>query len=509
MSLATARWVLLLPALLVAGSATVAVALTGFDGLYGQDSFAYFSYATDALRESLLHLHPWPAFFWPPGYPLLVAVISLLAGRVPLAGQIVSVGAGAAVAIFTGLLASELVVQKRADGLKTGFHRLPVPLLAGLIVAVTGQLLQSSIVVMSDTLGLAAATAGAWAFARYTRTGAGVWLALCAGAFAGAIVTRWIYGLIALALVMQALVLLRQQPRRAALRHCAGAAALSLVILAPTLVPAALGLFRGGDPPFSGDLLAYSWNPLNALHREFVTADGQLSYPLPNGLYYLFAPAVWWYFGPMLAALIVPGLWGALRGRTVSSVGLLLAWVAVVYAFHSGAPWQNPRFTLAYLPPLSILAALGFAELQGAADVRIRRLAVAYLAIGLALAAVGSGLLTERFIDRKQQDLATVRWVEQVAPSHAQLLTFGLTATFQHYGRPETADLSQISRPQMQRLLSDGRPTLVLLDVANIERQWTGRPPWANYRALRDGPGLIRLGVRGSYTLLAVYEGVP
>jgi 4-amino-4-deoxy-L-arabinose transferase-like glycosyltransferase len=487
----------------------MAVALTGFDGLYGQDSFAYFGYATGALRESLLHLHPWPAFFWPPGYPLLVAVISLVTGRLPLAGQIVSVGAGAAAASFTGLLASELVLQERADGQRTRFARLSIPLLAGLIVAATGQLLQSSIVVMSDTVALAAATAGAWAFARYRRTGAALWLALCAGAFAGAIVTRWIYALVALVFAIQALALLRQQPRRAALRHAAGAAALSLVIMAPTLVPAAFGLFRGGDPPFSGDLLAYSWNPLNALHHQFGTADGQLSYPLPNGLYYLVAPAMWWYFGPMLAALIVPGLWGVLRRRTVSRVGLLLAWVAVVFAFHAGAPWQNPRFTLAYLPPLSILAALGFGELQRAADVRIRRLAVAYLAIGLALAAVGSGLLTERFTDRKQHDLATVRWVEHVAPSPAQLLTFGLTATFQHYGRLDTADLSEISRPQMRRLLSDGQPTLVLLDVANIERQWTGRPPWANYRALRDGPGLIRLGTRGSYTLLAVPEGVP
>jgi 4-amino-4-deoxy-L-arabinose transferase-like glycosyltransferase len=509
--LVAARWWLLLPAALVAGSAMAAVALTGFDGLYGQDSFAYFGYATGALRESLLHLSAWPAFFWPPGYPLLVAVVSLVAGRLPFAGQIVSAGAGAAVAIFTGLLATELVKQQRADGLspKASFDRLPVPLLAGLIVAVTGQLLQSSIVVMSDTVGLAAATAGAWAFARYRRTGAGRWLALCAGAFAWAIVTRWIYGLIALVFIIQGLILVRQQHRRAALRHAAGAAVIGALILAPTLVPAALGLFRGGDPPFSGDLLAYSWNPLNALHREFVTADGQLSYPLPNGLYYLFAPATWWYFGPILAALIVPGLWGALRRRTVSSAGLLLAWVAIVYAFHAGAPWQNPRFALAYLPPLAILAAIGFTELREATDLRIRRLAAAYLAIGLALAAVGSGLLTERFTDRKQHDLATVRWVEHVAPPRAHLLTFGLTATFQHYGRPETADLSQIRWPQMQRLLSDGRPTLVLLDVANIERQWTGRPPWANYRALRDGPGLIRLGARGSYTLFAVQEGVP
>src|SRR5713226_6076678 len=126
-SLATSRWVLLLPALLVAGSATMAVALTGFDGLYGQDSFAYFSYATGALRESLLHLHPWPAFFWPPGYPLLVAVVSFVTGSVPLAGQIVSISAGAAAACFTGLLASELVVRDRAEGPRPGPTWLPVP----------------------------------------------------------------------------------------------------------------------------------------------------------------------------------------------------------------------------------------------------------------------------------------------------------------------------------------------------------------------------------------------
>ncbi len=142
------RWLSLLPPVLVAVPALVVLALTRFDGLYGQDSFAYFDYATGPLHQALLHLRPPPPFFWPPGYPLLVAAMSIVVGIIPLAGQIVSVTAGAAVPAFTVLLAAEMAKVGRTKA--TNQHWQVVPLVAGLIVAVTGQLLQSSLVVMTD-----------------------------------------------------------------------------------------------------------------------------------------------------------------------------------------------------------------------------------------------------------------------------------------------------------------------------------------------------------------------
>jgi len=432
--------------------------------------------------------------------------LSLIVGVAPLTGQLVSIAAGAAVPGFTVLLAMEM---GRRD--HTTARNLPwqsVPLVAGLVVAATGQLLQSSIVVMSDTLGLAAATAGAWAVARYRRTGEARWLAISAGSLAGAVSTRWIYGLVALPFAGWALVLLARRPRRTALLHGAGAAVVGAVILGPTLAPAIAGLIAGGNAPFAGDLQVYSWSPLNALRRVFMTGDGRLVYSLPNGLYYALAPGSWWYFGPILALLIAPGLWAVLRRRTASAA-ILVAWVAPVYLFHAGAPWQNPRFALAYLPPLAILAAMGFARLRAGDGRSIRRAATVWLVSGLALAAVGSAVVTDRFIERKQNDVATVRWAERLAPPGAQFLTFGLTATAQQYGRAPTADLSEIGSVKIAQLLSDGRPTVVLIEVAGIEQQWNGRPPWTNYRALLDGPGLIPLGARGPYTLFAVREGAP
>jgi hypothetical protein len=501
------RWFSLLPTVLLALAALVVLALTRFDGLYGQDSFAYFHYATGPLRQALLRLQPLPPFFWPPGYPLLVALASAVVGINPLAGQIVSIGAGAAVPAFTILLAAEIGKSDHPEATNAGWPLLP--LVAGLIVAATGQLLQSSLVVMADTLGLAAATAGAWAFVRYRRTARSRWLAISSAAFALAIITRWIYALVALPFAVWSLVLLGGRPRRVALRHGAGAAAAAAVILGPVMVPAVAGLIAGGNLPFAGDLQVYSWSPLNALRRVFMTPDGELRYGLPNGIYYAIAPASWWYFSPALALLVLPGIRAVFRRRAMPAAYLLVVWVAIVYAFHAGAPWQNPRFALAYLPPLAILAAMGFAQLQSAAQQKIRQAATVALVGGLALAAAGSVVLLNEFIERKQDDVATVRWTERLAPANAQLLTFGLTATFQQYGRLETLDLSELGSATMAALLSDGRPTVVLLDVPGIERQWRGRAPWVNYRSLRDGPGLAPLGVRNGVTLFVVKRGEP
>src|SRR5262249_36277893 len=107
-----------------------------FDGLYGQDAYAYFDYGTASVRESLVHLSALPPFFWPPGYPLLVALSSLPLGPSPLAGQLVSLLRGALVPVLTVLVVPGLWPKDP-----------PLALLSGALVAVCGQLWQSSVVV--------------------------------------------------------------------------------------------------------------------------------------------------------------------------------------------------------------------------------------------------------------------------------------------------------------------------------------------------------------------------
>ena len=500
------------PALVLLAPVALLCMAGRFDGLYGQDPYAYYNYAIGPLRDSLLSLRPLPAFFWPPGYPLLVALASLVLGETPLAGQVVSLLMGAAAVVGAALLAEEVWVRRQ--GLATPQPWL-VPLAAALLVACHPQLWQSSAVVMADTTGLAAATLGAWALARYGRARRGRWLALAAAGLAFAILSRWIYGMAAAAGAAYALTLLRSaragsSPRRS-VWHALAAVAVAGLVLAPIWGPAVLrsAVAAPEAAPFAGSFGVYTWSPLNALRREFATTDGVLSYRLPNGLYYALAPAHRYYFTPLLAGLLLPGLWTALRGGR-RALWWLLAWAGLVFAFHAGAPWQNFRFTLAYLPPLAVLAAVGLETVLGWLTARGLRqwrwLAWGVFGLGLVYMLAGAVALTQGFVTRKQADLRTVAAVEALLPPEALLLTFNQTFTFQHYSTLETLELYDLAASELPALLGDERLTFVLVDVGNIESQWVNEPLGATYRWLRDERGLETVAQFGDLTLFRVVE---
>ena len=44
-------------------------------------------------------------------------------------------------------------------------------------------------------------------------------------------------------------------------------------------------------------------------------------------------------------------------------------------------------------------------------------------------------------------------------------------------------------------------------DEANVDQQWLGQAPYANFHWLEEGPGLVRIGDQGSYALFRVGSG--
>ena len=492
-----APYAVALAALLALPAAGIA-ASRGFDGLYGQDAYAYFDYGTASVRASILQLRPLEAFFWPPGYPLLVALVSLATGQVALAGQLVSLLMGALVPVFTTLLARELW---RDDAV--------LALLAGALVAVCGQLWQSSVVVMADTTGLALATLSAWAVTRYTRKRRLRWLLVGSAAVAYAMLARWIYGLVAMPFALYALGAMdaRAKPGRAVL-HGLAALGVAAALLTPVLAQPLLGVLSHPAEPatFAGNFQVYSWSPLNALRRDFFTADGHLSYSQPNGAYYALAPANPAFLGPLLAPWVLVGAWTLLRDtrRLSGALGpslLIVGWAAIVYAFHAGAPWQNFRFTLAYLPPLAILAALGLTWTWRHVNQRLGQAVALCAALGLVASAASAVRLVEGFVDRKDEDLGLVRWVEAQSAPNARLFSFGPTLTIRHYTNLPTFDLFDLSAAEVRSILATPAPTYVLLDERSVEDQWLDQPPSTNFHLLRDSAGLLRVGADGSYTL--------
>ncbi len=438
---------------------------------------------------------------------------STIAGRTPAAGQAVALAAGALVPVFTFLLAAEILQAEDLSETRAGRGpsraqtRSRVALFAGLLVALTGQLWQSSMVVMADTTGLVAATVSAWSLARYGRVGRLRWLALAALTLALAVLTRWIYGFLVLPWALfLALHAVECRAWQKTVIHASIAALIGAAVLAPELGLAALDFVRSGgtSAAYAGNLQVYSWHPLNALLRVFDTADGRLSYRLPNGLYYALAPAHWLYFTPLLSPLIPFGLWVVARRRAWKALALVGGWAAVVYAFHAGAPWQNFRFTLAYLPPLAILAALGLNGLLIAVGDRRQTWLIAGFAAGLLIMTMGGVRLCSGFVARKNTDLRTVQWIETHAAAGSTLLAFNLTLTLRHYSPLETRELFEQTPGDLQALVAAGRPVYLLVDVDSMDGQWRDRSPGQNYRWLRDGPGLHPLGEQQGYTLFRV-----
>jgi 4-amino-4-deoxy-L-arabinose transferase-like glycosyltransferase len=481
---------------------TVLALAHGFRGLYGQDAYAYFDYATGPLRDALLSAQPPPPFSFPPGYPILITAGSFIVGATPVIGQAINIVAGGLTALLTALLAREVLDRSWPTTMLS-----LVPPVAGLLVALNGQLWQSSVVVMSDAVALAAATLGILALARYGKWREGRWLWLAGGALAWAVLVRLVYGVVAIPATLYAFTILTQQPLRRRWSHAAGAALIVILILSPMIyqIVTAITTPEGGLAGNSMYSEIHRWSPLTAFRSEHQTADGLLRYQWPNGLYYAAIPFRSFYLTPIFALLLLPGLWVLARGRGRVR-WLVLAWVAILYLFHAGTAWQNPRFTLAYLPPLAILAALGVGWLWERATGQSlgRALVSLIVVVGVLWMAWGAWSLTSNFIARMQENVILVREVESSLPPDSRLITFEFALTARHESNLEVHQIFFLTPDQMRDLLEDDRATYLLLDVPATESQWAGRAPAQNYEWLRDGPGLEPIGEFGSYTLFAV-----
>jgi 4-amino-4-deoxy-L-arabinose transferase-like glycosyltransferase len=361
---------------------------------------------------------------------------------------------------------------------------------------------------MADTVAMAAGTLGILALAHYGREREAHWLLLAAAALAWALLTRLAYLLVALpaALYAGSLLLRDRGGCRRALPHALLALTVVAVVLGPALVTTVTDVRNEGRDftAFAAAGEIYRWSPVTALRREHLTADGVLRYRLPNGLYYAAIPAHSFYLTPLLAPLILPGLWAVWQHRDARRLILLVGWPATVYLFHAGTAWQNVRFTLAYLPPLAILASTGFATMLAGRKGGWRGLLAVYLAAGLLWLGAGAVTLTRDFIARMQGLAEAIHQVEARVPPGARVITFGLTQTFEHESELEVYELYVLSPAEMSNLLRDERSLFLYLDTHNVEEQWRDRAPGENYQWLREGPGLEAVAQWGAYTLFRV-----
>lgn len=461
-----------------------------FDGLYGQDAFAYFTYAQDLQNVQI----PTPAY-WPLGFPVLIAIFC----QTPTDAQFLVLITGAMLAPLTYLLTVESLIL---EGWRVASARR-AGLVAGLIMVFCGQLIQSSLVVMADAPALCWAVVSALALVYYRQTPSRWrwgWLILAALALAWATITRWLYGVLIPVWGVYFLLYKRQW------RDVAWAIGAAGVVLVPQLMISQHSLINHA--------WLEGWNGSNALRHEFVNVDGIFHYPHSNAVFYTQSLYDGWYLHRICVSVTLIGL-GYLLWRRQG--WFWLGWFGLIWGFLVGIPYQNIRFLLPLMIPVAVWSGVGVAVTWDWLRVKMRQRyripALDLVARGWLILTVGVALWSpyplgkqgfEYLVATKATDLATIRRTEKAIEPNAVVYTLSLWTMMDYYSGLDTRQLFYEDPQTIVEYMPQDRPVYLLINGWMIENRWYGQTPWLNVHTLRDEVGLIRLALWGNYHLYRV-----
>jgi 4-amino-4-deoxy-L-arabinose transferase-like glycosyltransferase len=462
-----------------------------FDGLYGQDSYAYFDFAGE-LRTAISQGRAPGAFFWPLGYPVLLAVGFALFGTQAVVGQAINIILGTALTPLVYILARQIGLKRTGS------------LIAALLMTLCGQALQSSLVLMSDIPGLfwtALSAVLLWAYLQSSHKTR--WLVLAGIALALACITRWIYLILA---PLWAICLLIEWRGHIRWRD-------SLVtLLGVTVIILPQVLYSTTNPwPTLNHAWVEGWSPGNAFKSEFTNIDGHFQYDKINAVYYAQTYYDPYYLAPIFAPFLLLALWGLFR-RGYAQLLMIAAWALLPYLFLAGIPYQNIRFPLIVVPAVAILAGVGMeTAAEWVSHIRLPRSSPAAVGALAVLLIIGASQMLPidrtnvgNFIINQQRDKDTAAWAAQHVPDGATLYTFGRTRMLKHYTTLHVYELYYETPDTLAEKWNIGKDDYLLINVWNIENQWVGRDPQNDYHWLRDRRGLIELGKYGYFTLFKI-----
>jgi hypothetical protein len=469
------------------------VLVLNFDGLYGQDSYAYYGYGQQ-IREAFAQFELPDRFYWPLGYPILVALGFLITGQQPLGPQLISLMAGALVSLFAFLITYEIARQNQRS---PKFSRLAA-LIAWAVTAACGQLIQSSMVIMADAAALMWASLSAYALLRYGSSRRSRWVALSACALAWATMTRWQYGSLAL---IWALYVVLNRPLR--WRDATLAAGIGILTFSPQIIHTLQN--PGG---FIGHMWVQGWSINNAFALDFVTADGTFHYTQSPAIYYLQPLYNGYYLSPLLLPFLIIGI--LVLWRHLSLI-VLIGWSVSQYLFLAGIPYENIRFALAIFPPLAVLIGLGIAwmifdlKMPVLLRIAVRPLVILVLVYSVVATLRAAVPMITDFVAAKNSDLASAQWIEQQIPeSGAAVYCLDLVLTMQHYTTLHPVQIYEMTPELLSDQLQQNRPAYAVFNLWTTEHQWNGESPWIIYHWLLDQQGMVKIGTTGNYTLYRI-----
>jgi hypothetical protein len=518
--------------LLVAGCvALIAYLLARFpyDGLYGQDSYAYY-YQALALRQDITGQPqpPWSlfnsqSFRWPVGYHLHVIAGSFFGDG--------HTGAWVLTLILTAL--TPALVYLILGQLWTGASprsRVIGGLIAGGTLALTGTYMRFGISLMADVPALFWGLLGSYSFlkawpprehpdAMQHHIG---WAAAAGGALGIAVLVRYGSVLLIVPLLVYMALRRRQSHSEAILGWKLWLALAAFVV---ALLPEALYVLTHASGAGYGAFLS-DWNIANIFSRTVTSSDGTATFDYPNIVFYLSFPlanAGTGFLAYSYMPLMSLGLTILIRERKWPVMGLLLSWWLVPALVFSGAPYQAHRFVLAYLPALVMMIGIGGAV---AVELVLKMIPSRRESRALLSGILAALLLELACLGGYQGWQSVMQWVgahaafkveEQgvvslassaVGPNSAgaqpRVVSFGITSALSHYTHWPARDFYIYDEAAIESFFEGPGPRLVVLPEQSMYTQWKDNPAGKRWLWMREHYALTKVGEAGVYTVYSV-----
>jgi len=415
-----------------------------------------------------------------------------MAGNTGIAGLLVSLNSGSLVPGFTYLLAYELFTGSPEK------DRQKISLYAGLIAAFTPILFKSSIVIMSDSLGLMFAVWSLWLAVKYYNKAKPYHLILSSVLLAFAVMTRYVYAI--LTLIFLILVLIRLIKNKAGLskfvRDAVTAFAAGLIAFSLQLyyiLNFGIPYMQHGD---NSGMWTLHWDMMNFLRSSFTTLDGTFDYRFVNGIFYS-SPV----FHPMYLSLFgiafLSGLYFLIRHKNKPTLLICLSWILFFYLYLSGNPFQSLRFTMSYLPAMVIVSAAGIGYFKMRATYKNLLLSAGLIVLLLYNVYHMSG-----FMEQKQKELDVVNWIGNNIPESSAVIAFDITLAVSHYTKIKADELFNLKKNELINKIDIASNDIYLvLPVEKIKSQWKGQPLEQNCTLLETKYKLTTIAHINDFTI--------
>ncbi len=497
-----------------------------FDGLYGQDSYAYYYQALEIWHKmSGASVPQWPfaglgLYHWPVGYHLQVIAGFLLSGEIPAGGRFITVMMADTVPVLVFLLAMKVLP------LVNSAQKALAGLVSGLVVLFAGVFGQTSLALMSDVPSLFWSLLSALALVHtLPPPNRGTvpksrwrWILLGGFALGMAVLLRYASILLALPILLYALFWVRDQRNLQKPQHLTTPVLLAALGFCVALAPQLYylmwqGVNVGYANPLSGWDVANFWR-----NRLQTGADGIIVFDQPMIAFYALQP-LWnagsGFLSPFYLPLLLVGAWYLLRQACTEVIALLFSWWLLPVIFFSGTAYQAQRFVLFYLTPLALLVGMGVVCLcyglrRGkfrAQRCPVRPLPAVLVALlfsaGLVQGGSSSRSLVVAQATAKAGELNTVELVRQASSGDRQprIVAFGLSAALYHYTRWPVIDIYDNDKEAIATFLADSPNRIVVVPEASLARQWANTPVGARWLWLRSQYLLEKVGEAAGYSV--------